>query len=489
MKKRPRFIEGAAAADVSRHFTGIRVGRNNDNNSKEDKGNNKKMTLKAIIIKIGACLLPLILLLLLDNSTSQSDTTDKPLIEIRTFNSSHLRNQPTYYPWHDVANGSLNFSQLWELVMAEPKTGANSLRTDVSAFYIIKNGRLYERSNQHKAKYNISMYHGRIFQYEHLISLALAILRIIASKEAINERLQKLIMEPFPFYVIWVDFRACVGKTFPFFTFPTFAQPSPGQETCLPISMPTYEQFKNHKLKAHSNSWENIFKTQAEKYPWHSKINKAVWRGAPTGNELDWRDLPRSKLIKISRDNPSIMDASFTADWLPQRNETEKLDIISSGFANASIPFADFQMYKAIIDIDGNSWSSRFADLLCMNSVVIKVEPYLVDYFYVELQPWVHYIPVHRNMSNLVEMVNMVLDDSQQERMKNIVKQANDFCRSKLTATQMAIDMVWIMGWYVELLTREDGRSGNYTRWKQDFSNPMIWNSSDWIEILPEISG
>ncbi len=486
MKKRPRFIEGAAAADVSRHFTGIRVGRNNDNNSKEDKGNNKKMTLKAIIIKIGACLLPLILLLLLDNSTSQSDTTDKPLIEIRTFNSSHLRNQPTYYPWHDVANGSLNFSQLWELVMAEPKTGANSLRTDVSAFYIIKNGRLYERSNQHKAKYNISMYHGRIFQYEHLISLALAILRIIASKEAINERLQKLIMEPFPFYVIRGDFRECSGKTFPFFTFPTFAQP--GQVRCLPMSMPTYEQFKNHKLKAHSNSWENIFKAQAEKYPWHSKINKAVWRGAPTGYELDWRDLPRSKLIKISRDNPSIIDASFTANWLPQRNETEKLDIISSGFANASIPFADFQMYKAIIDIDGNSWSSRFADLLCMNSVVIKVEPYLVDYFYVELQPWVHYIPVHRNMSNLVEMVNMVLDDSQQERMKNVVKQANDFCRSKLTATQMAIDMVWIMGWYVELLTREDGRSGNYTRWKQDFSNPMIWNSSDWIEISPEIS-
>jgi hypothetical protein len=251
--------------------------------------------------------------------------------------------------------------------------------------------------------------------------------------------------------------------------------------------MPTYEQFKNHKLKAHSQSWENIFISQAEKYPWHSKISKAVWRGAPTGNELDWRDLPRAKLIKISRDNPSIIDASFTANWLPQRNETEKLDIISSGFANASIPFADFQMYKAIIDIDGNSWSSRFADLLCMNSVVIKVEPYLVDYFYVELQPWVHYIPVHRNMSNLVEMVNMVLDDSQQEKMKEIVKQANAFCQSKLTATQMAIDMVWIMGWYVELLTREDGHSGNYTRWKQDFSNPIIWNSSDWIEIPPEI--
>ena len=28
---------------------------------------------------------------------------------------------------------------------------------------------------------------------------------------------------------------------------------------------------------------------------------------------------------------------------------------------------------QAIIDIDGNNWSSRFGMLLCMNSVVIKV--------------------------------------------------------------------------------------------------------------------
>lgn len=485
MKKRLRFIEGASVAEVSRRFAGIKAGRND---SKEDKSFNKRMTARAIIIiKISLCMLPLTLLLRLITTTTLTDT-DKPSIEIKTFHSGHLLKQPNYYPWHAVGvNTSLSFSQLWELVMAEPRTAANSLQSDISAFYIVSNGRLYERSNQHREKYNISMYEGRILHYEQLISYALAILQDIASRETIDERLHKVITEPFPFYVIWADFRECFGKTFPFFTFPTFAHIPPGQEECLPISIPTYEQWKNHKLKPHSNAWDSIFKSQAEKYPWDSKINKAVWRGATTGNELDWRDLPRSKLVKISRENPSIIDASFTANWLPQRNETEKLEIISSGFANESIPFEEFQRYKAIIDIDGNSWSSRFADLLCMNSVVIKVEPYLVDYFYVELQPWVHYIPVHNNMSNLVETVNMVIDDSQQMRMQQIVKQANDFCQSKLTATQMAVDMVWIMAWYVELLVREDDHSGQYSRWKQDFSNSRIWNLSDWIEIPPEI--
>jgi hypothetical protein len=34
----------------------------------------------------------------------------------------------------------------------------------------------------------------------------------------------------------------------------------------------------------------------------------------------------------------------------------------------------DEQMnYKAIMDIDGNSWTGRFSKLLCTNSVVIKV--------------------------------------------------------------------------------------------------------------------
>ena len=37
------------------------------------------------------------------------------------------------------------------------------------------------------------------------------------------------------------------------------------------------------------------------------------------------------------------------------------------------MPFNDQMKFKAIIDIDGNTWSSRFPELLCTNSVVIKV--------------------------------------------------------------------------------------------------------------------
>lgn len=42
--------------------------------------------------------------------------------------------------------------------------------------------------------------------------------------------------------------------------------------------------------------------------------------------------------------------------------------------ANKSLLFDGILPYlPALIDIDGNSWSSRFIRLLCTNSVVIKV--------------------------------------------------------------------------------------------------------------------
>jgi hypothetical protein len=111
MNKRLKFNKGyVVSAYVSRSFTGIKVGKNGCEDPISDK---KKKTTRAIIINTVACILPLILLLLLVTSESLSDTTDKPFIAVKPSPSGHLIKQPTYYPWHDVANGSLNFSQLW----------------------------------------------------------------------------------------------------------------------------------------------------------------------------------------------------------------------------------------------------------------------------------------------------------------------------------------------------------------------------------------
>jgi hypothetical protein len=125
-------------------------------------------------------------------------------------------------------------------------------------------------------------------------------------------------------------------------------------------------------------------------YPWESKIPKVVWRGSTTGGSpydltddengataINWRDMPRSKLIKIARNHPDIMDMGFTElnqGWeeLPYKDQiVEEL-----GQLPQILLFEDFMKYKAILDINGNSWSMRFGHLLCLNSVVMKVSEF-----------------------------------------------------------------------------------------------------------------
>jgi hypothetical protein len=94
------------------------------------------------------------------------------------------------------------------------------------------------------------------------------------------------------------------------------------------------------------------------------------------------------------------------------------------------MPMEDFQNYRAVLDLDGNSWSERFPKLLCQNSVVIKVEPEQIDYFWPTLQAGVHFVAA--NFSNLVSVVEYVIADAHQEEMQRIVANAHQWCRQHM---------------------------------------------------------
>ena len=188
-----------------------------------------------------------------------------------------------------------------------------------------------------------------------------------------------------PIVIIESDNNGCSNQdhidmvSFPRLTWHT---PSPkyGTGWCQAIGMPGYESwnaFRNkhtyHDSWLFDYTWNNTFKKYERKYPWESKIDRAIWRGSTTGPEkklnITFDDLSRAILVKKSMDRPDIIDAGFTSfvqGW--EREEHLNKTIVSS-----HIPFDDLMKYKAIIDIDGNTWSSRFAKLLCTNSVVIKV--------------------------------------------------------------------------------------------------------------------
>jgi hypothetical protein len=122
----------------------------------------------------------------------------------------------------------------------------------------------------------------------------------------------------------------------------------------------------------HADEWDNQMRDMAERYPWHNKTRKAFWRGALTGESFQWRtENARVKMVRIANQHPHIMDVGFVSnDQIPGKDKEEwsrEFQIVDL------VERVDQQQFVAIIDIDGNSWSSRFSNQLCLNSVTIKV--------------------------------------------------------------------------------------------------------------------
>jgi len=207
--------------------------------------------------------------------------------------------------------------------------------------------------------------------------------------------------------------------------------------------VPSYLSWKTfHKDHKSHSSWNLTFALQSNEYPWSSKIKRAVWRGATTydthfvGVELN--ETPRGKLVQKSMENPELIDAGFVK--LIQQYESRNDKFLNQTILTERMHFDDQMKYKAILDIDGNNWSGRFPKLLCANSVVIKIDPDYIEYFYHELKPMVHYVPA--SIENVSQVAAYVLDNENEDEMKGIVDSANSWCKRKMTERGMAKDIM-----------------------------------------------
>jgi len=238
------------------------------------------------------------------------------------------------------------------------------------------------------------------------------------------------------------------------FDFPrlSWSIPSPmkyGAEWCNAIPMPTYAFWD---LMSH-NSWKKIHASQSDKYQWSSKINKAVWRGSTTYDKVytgaELSSTPRGKLVQKSIGNPELIDAGFTK--FIQQYASREDELSNHTILTEHMEFSNQMNYKAILDIDGNSWSSRFPKLLCTNSVVIKVEANYVEHFYNELTPMRHYVPA--SIENITQVVAYVIDGDNEEEMKSIVHSANSWCRRKMTKGELLEDALQQLKTYEESMS------------------------------------
>ena len=242
--------------------------------------------------------------------------------------------------------------------------------------------------------------------------------------------------------------------------------------------LPTYKMIQlsqpsRSSSRSSEEDWDVVMNNYSRVYPWSNKIPQVVWRGGLTGplisttgahdnnnnnnnnntllSKIRTTNNTRWRLCQYVTEHPSdLLDIGLTN--IPARHQHLFLPLSVVGNLKPRIqPMEAFQQYAAILDIDGNSWSSRFCGLLCYNSVILKVQPDYVDYFYfaddndnndslLVLQPWKHYVPVQSDFSNLHQQAAFVLDPAHQETVRRIVANANAWCRAKMVWPAIARD-------------------------------------------------
>jgi Glycosyl transferase family 90 len=151
--------------------------------------------------------------------------------------------------------------------------------------------------------------------------------------------------------------------------------------------------------------------TTEQAVPWQERSPIGYWRGGTSGKPIDralgWRSLPRIRLCAIGQENPNLIDAGISHIGQMPDTKSEQ-EIRDSGLMRPFVPAEEFRRYKYQIDIDGNtnSWPGLFQKLLTSSPVLKVASPAgYRQWYYDRLRPWVNFVPVASDMSDIVETI------------------------------------------------------------------------------------
>ena len=147
--------------------------------------------------------------------------------------------------------------------------------------------------------------------------------------------------------------------------------------------------------------YKKIINLKLDKNP----IQKVCWRG--TADRAS-----RKKLCSLTSKHSSLIDA---------RDASSKKSSNYIGLLNT------FKKYKYLIDTQAPGFSGRLKYLLLSGRLLFMQCRYHKAFYEKDLEPWVHYIPVAADCSDLVDKVEWALDN--EKDCNEIIENATDFAR------------------------------------------------------------
>lgn len=153
----------------------------------------------------------------------------------------------------------------------------------------------------------------------------------------------------------------------------------------------------------------------AAKIPWSKKIGRAVWRGARSGHINDlaiygWankKETPRQFVVNRlgkKKANKGVLDAKF-----------------------GRMPWNQLMKHKYVVAVAGNTYSSLFKHAMRSGGCVLRQEERIYEWFEPFLTPWVHYVPVRWDLSDLLARIRWAqTHDADAERIAANAAKAGD---------------------------------------------------------------
>lgn len=82
------------------------------------------------------------------------------------------------------------------------------------------------------------------------------------------------------------------------------------------------------------------------------------------------------------------------------------------------------------MNMDGTVAAYRFPYLLVSDSLIFKQDSSYYEHFYKDLKEWKHFVPVERDLSDLVEKVKWAIDNDR--KAWEIAQRGQEFARNNL---------------------------------------------------------
>ena len=172
---------------------------------------------------------------------------------------------------------------------------------------------------------------------------------------------------------------------------------------------------KNRHYRELDRYHNEIIGSEQGEVPWSEKIPKLFWRGSTTGNRAElltqWVHHNNEK-IDIGFNNVVQRKNKFQREYI-ERYYSKKGEGVQGRES-----LHEMNRYKYLLSIEGNDVASGLKWMLYSNSVVFMARPTVATWAMEDLLiPFVHYIPVANDYSNLLAMVHWAEehDDACQE--------------------------------------------------------------------------